>query len=205
MNLRKGISIPPNYPDLLFYKHRGSGGGGQVRHVLGGLMGTLSQTAINTDQLSAWPIVHGGPPISFDTLGIEVTTPAAAGGLIRVGIYSNISPYVMYPDRLLYQSGQIPTDGIAGIYETALNYTLGPGIYWIAHVAGVAVPTLRIVSGGSFCPFYMGFPLTGGATPFRRVVQSTPYLYAPLPDPFPAGCIYDTSGFTLAIPARCVG
>jgi hypothetical protein len=89
---------------------------------------------------------------AFDRIGCEVTTVAAAGGVARLGLYTNS---IDRPDALVGDFGTVDTT-ILGAREIVIAQTLDPGLYWLAVASQVAACSLRTIEGVSNT---MGWPV----------------------------------------------
>lgn len=109
---------------------------------------------------------------TFDRIAVEVIT-AAAGGLIRLGIYADDG--TGYPGTLTIEAGAVDS-ATTGLKEIAISQTLTPGTYWLTSMGEVANATTRIFAGQSLLmpiatttnQTYFGWSangITGGALP----------------------------------------
>ena len=75
-------------------------------------------------------------------IGIAVEAAAAAGGVARLGIYTNSANGTVYPDKLIVDSGEIVTSTTGFKIITLANpITLPAGtIVWLVSLFGVASP-----------------------------------------------------------------
>lgn len=122
--------------------------------------------------------------LTADRLAFEVTTAAGAGGVARVGIYTNLSDTSPQPDALLVDGGQFTTTG-TGVKEATISQALtGNTLYWFAFVAGTAAPTCRYIDPTALWPIFGADTTLGGSA--RGMWQST-FTYAALPSTFTAG------------------
>lgn len=113
------------------------------------VIGMTNATAPGT-VAAAVNLLHTAPLYSqggmIYSISFEVTGGGAAGSVARVGLYSNTEePNMFYPDKLLFDSGEISTTG-TGIKTTVCNVNVPPGLScWGVYHAGVAAPTIRTV------------------------------------------------------------
>lgn len=112
--------------------------------------GSFSGYSLVTGRLIMRPIIIGARR-SFDRIGVQVTTAAAAGGTIRLGLYSHGAGK---PNALLADSGSIAST-TTGAKEAVISVTLDRGIYWIGMVAqtnacSVAGTSSSVQSGNPF-------------------------------------------------------
>jgi hypothetical protein len=86
---------------------------------------------------------------SFDRIGLEIITAAAAGKLFRVGIYSDDG--ALSPDELVVDSGALAADtpGIA-LVQATISQSLR-GLYWLV-VLSDGAPTVRATPPGAAVP-----------------------------------------------------
>jgi hypothetical protein len=108
-----------------------------------------------------------GKPTRFDQLGIEVTTAAAAGGVIRLGIYADNGQG--FPGLLLLDAGLVPSTA-AGLVTVTIYQLLPPGLYWLAAQPEVAAGVLRSVTGTP--PGMWGMPATSGGAVFDGFIAT---------------------------------
>jgi hypothetical protein len=147
----------------------------------GGLVGDSNLIAAEPFLLSKRTI--------FDRIGIDVQV-AETGGHVRLGIYSDDGFY--YPkDRLVFTS-ELDTSSVAFVEEN-ISITLEAGLYWLVSNYDSAL-TLQI-SEAPDCT------LSIGGEPGTSLVGSTYYktsfTYAPLPNPFPAGCLISSGAASI--------
>lgn len=160
--------------------HLGRATGRYYHQLAGSVVGTFSVTM---NRLYAQPFI-----ISHNTtmtkLGIEVTTAAAAGKLLRLGLYSNNGSV---PDALILDAGTLPADGIA-VLESAISQALTPGLYWMALVTDGGTLQVRGITNERYLEtFFGGSSSTGGGS--ANMVYAN-FTFAALPATFPA-LIYD--------------
>ncbi len=81
---------------------------------------------------------------AFARLGIETTVAAAAGGVARVGVYSELAAH-NWPDALVAgaDTGAIDTTVAPGLLSAATAFQLASGLWFAAAVFQVALPTVR--------------------------------------------------------------
>lgn len=135
-----------------------SGGGGGFTPTMGSKPGTLVSPAVPSQDSTAtatWKVgrvyVVAQPmipnslaPITLTGAAISVKTVAAAGSVIRVGLYGSL-PDGGFDGATLICEAVIPTD-VSGLREAAFTagaVTLTPGVYWQAIVAQGASASLR--------------------------------------------------------------
>jgi hypothetical protein len=81
---------------------------------------------------------------SFSSIAVEVTTAAAAGTLIRFGIYKDDGSG--RPGALVLDCGTVASD-VVGLREKAVTVTLTQGAYWLGVVSVNANTTIRTFTG----------------------------------------------------------
>lgn len=145
-----------------------------------GSPGTGSATcAPGTGTCSAAPF-GVGRPTWFDQLGVEVTTPAATGGTVRLGLYGDNG--TGFPGHLLLDAGLVPST-TAGLVTVTIYQLLAPGLYWLAAQPEVAAGVLRSVTNSP--PGMWGMPASSGGVVFDGFV-ATGVAAGALPEWFPA-------------------
>lgn len=140
----------------------------------------VSTTAIATDTLRYGPMFVQ-TPITIDRIACEVTTAAAAGKLIRMGIYNADTNW--QPTSLVLDAGTVAADTL-GVKAITINQALPVGRYLLVSNTDGA-PSLRMLGGGQR---FMSIPALSGA-PFnaRCHVASAFATFAS------TGVVWDTS------------
>jgi hypothetical protein len=111
------------------------------RNAFGGNAATL---ALAADTLYGVPF---SPPVDMaaDRIALNITSAAAGGKLIRIGLYS-ANPVTSKPDALLAASGAIAADA-TGLKTATIDYKLKAGkLYWLACVTD-GTPTVTSTTG----------------------------------------------------------
>jgi hypothetical protein len=108
-----------------------------------------------------------GKPTWFDQLGIEVTTAAATGGVIRLGIYADTGQG--FPGLLWLDAGLVPSTA-AGFVTVTILQLLPAGLYWLAAQPEVASGALRSVTNTP--PGMWGMPATAGGGVFDGFIAT---------------------------------
>jgi hypothetical protein len=87
---------------------------------------------------------------TVDQLGFDITTAAAAGGVVRLGIYDSDATH--RPANLLVDTGTIDSTSTGWKKSTVFTGVplVGGQLYWMVFVAQVAAPVIRTVN--SFSP-----------------------------------------------------
>jgi hypothetical protein len=89
--------------------------------------------------------------IHVDRIGVEVTTSALSGGVVRLGIYNSDSD--MMPSTVLLDAGTVSSVVTAPAWvEITISQVLQPGLYWLAVVGQTATSTLRAYRYGGWMP-----------------------------------------------------
>jgi hypothetical protein len=133
------------------------------------VVGADNQTVVlGNGTLTALPF-SVGRTTTFDRIGIEVTTLAAATNL-RMGIYNDAGG----PGSLLLDAGLTTADAsTTGLKTATISQALPVGLYWVAVVAQGGTPTVRGIANNpnGWMPSAQGtgpgYPsyLTGTTTP----------------------------------------
>lgn len=115
----------------------------------GAVAASVATTPPSTGQIYTMPIFSGIGGTLAD-IAFENTTLAAAGGVVRLGVYSNI-PGDTYPGSLLYDSGDMAIDGATGVKQkNGLSIALtADSLYWATFLMGVATCTVRSINGSA--------------------------------------------------------
>ncbi len=116
--------------------------------------------AITANTLYAAPVYIPQTGV-FDAMGIQVTTPAAAGRTMRVGIYEAMADGMS--GALLGDLGTIDTT-VAGFWSLSTFAILKRGSYWLAGAANSAVSVARVPAGPGLTAT-MGHTTTTGNDP----------------------------------------
>lgn len=82
---------------------------------------------------------------AFDRIGVDVSTAATAGGVLRFGLYSGRGR----PESLIVDAGTAASTA-TGSVEVTIAQTLGPGVYWIALAPQVATCSVRAYTASNF-------------------------------------------------------
>lgn len=113
----------------------GGGGSADYTQVLGGvgrwyvlLPGVSALTSSNSqqNQLRLTPIIVE-KTIDVDGIGVNLTSAAAAGNTVRLGLFSSTN---LVPDALLVDAGTTSTATSGAKSLTFTPITLSPGVYW---------------------------------------------------------------------------
>ena len=158
---------------------------------------TTGAPAVGT--LIALPFVSGRGG-TLDRIAFNVTTVGGAGSKARVGIYTNQSDGVLYPQTLLDDGGEFLCDAATGVKSTTIARVLSAGqLYWFAYLCGTAAPTIRCLSVAGTWPIF-GLDNTLGTTPTMGLTVAT--AYGALPATFTAAATRLTAVPIPAIFAR---
>jgi len=121
--------------------------------------------------------------VTLNQLRFSVTTAGAALTTTRFGLYT-LGP-TFYPDKLLLDSGDLPTDAIAVVdYNFPTNMYFPPGWLAVANICN-GTPTFRSFSRAATAPIPESEPYTGLS---RNNIWYLSLAYGALPSTFPAGC-----------------
>jgi len=137
------------------------------------------------DTLIAMPFIspRGG---TLDRLAFNVTTVGGALSVARVGIYTNSSPILIYPDALVVDGGQYDTSAVGGtgVKSTTISQELEAGdLYWFVYLCGTLAPTIRTLPIAGCYPIF-GLDSALGTAP--GVGLTVAQAYGALPSTFPA-------------------
>lgn len=139
-----------------------------------------STCAIGVATCSATPIAIEHPAL-FSQISVEVTSPAAAGGVVRLGIYSDNG--AGQPGPLLLDAGVVPTT-TTGLVSITIAQLISPGLYWLAAQPEVAAATLRSVIGS--VSGLWGLKAATGGIQLDGYFTSSGITAGALKDPYPA-------------------
>jgi len=187
--LKQGSGKAPSYapaPQGQFL-HRGSGGAGAVFYPLNCIAGyDTGLLALNVDTLYAIPFIIESPA-TMDTIGFNITTPSVLG-VMRVGIYSNVSDSLLYPNALVKDFGVYDTTASNFNPVTAGSFVLQPGLYWLVMLPGTSAPTVAAL------PTYESMQILGSSASLGiQDLLTKAFSYAALPNPFPASAAYSNA------------
>lgn len=106
---------------------------------VGGVASAPGTLALTADRLLLAPWFVGGA-VTYDRIGIEITTPGTAGALLRLGIFSLDANGVSLT-RVL-DAGTLDGTQAAGHYNITVHCPLPPGTYFLGLAAqgGAATP-----------------------------------------------------------------
>lgn len=164
------------------YAQAGTSGPGEIWYYANQSgVNALQSAALVANILRAMPFIAPARGGTLDRLAFAVTSFVA--GNARIGLYTNTSDSVIYPDALLADSGSIST-GSNGVKTYTLSQTLTPGrMYWLAIVSD-STATIRTLNGASTGNL-MGNPASFLVNPY--VGLSVSFTYDVLPGTFTAG------------------
>lgn len=117
----------------------GWGATGYYPVVTGGGATTIALT-LNTLYAGIFPVTETR---TFDRIGVEVSTQASAGGVLRFGIYNNVENM---PATVLLDAGTVDST-TTGAKTITISQSLTPDWYWLVVVAQVAACTVRARNG----------------------------------------------------------
>ena len=141
-----------------------------------------STLAVTAGRLYAIPF-YASRLITLDRLAFNVSTQSN-GQNARIGIYSSHSKSDLYPDTLIYDSGNLSTTG-TGVKNgaTSLSISLTPGLYWFAMNCS-STPTVRgfVVAD---CYSIFGYNNTLNGSPNVGLIATL--AFGALPVTFPSG------------------
>jgi hypothetical protein len=133
-----------------------------------------------------------------DLFSVRVTSGSGAGGLFRFGLYTNLGKNKLYPDQLIFDSGDIARDstGVKSYIPPRPILMLPNSLYWFALCASSVVGTggLRLVGDAVALHGVTTDQLLNHANGF-----DSSYTYAALPQKYPGGVSPDPEGFMVAV------
>jgi hypothetical protein len=116
---------------------------------------------------------------------IRLGGTATAGQTCRLGLYSNVSNDFLYPDQLIYDSGDISTNSSSATGTPGNPIYIEPDrLYWLAYcVSSAAVPRRSIAASSQYnlLGFSNGIPATGNHSCGRAMT----FTYGALPGAIP--------------------
>lgn len=86
---------------------------------------------------------------AFDRIGVNVTGAAAAGGVLRFGIYADGGGV---PGSLLVDAGTVSSTS-TGAREVTISQTLNPGVWWLAAVTQTASCSMTSYASATTTPW----------------------------------------------------
>lgn len=115
---------------------------------------------------------------TFDSIGIKIDTPSAAGGSARLGIYKDNG--ATYPGELVLDAGEVPTDA-EGLQSASIDLTLDRGLYWLVRNSDDA-PAVSGINREYALSLGMDDSFVGAPAAAYRVTSS----YGVLPTVYPS-------------------
>ncbi|MDD3813310.1 MAG: hypothetical protein PHZ02_01580 [Desulfocapsaceae bacterium] len=144
---------------------------------------TLTTAGLVANTMVAIPFITPNT-INLDEIAINITAGTAGASSTRLGIY--IDNGNLYPGSLILDAGTVDSSaaGGGGVKTIIINQKLIKStLYWLVAVSD-GTPGLRAASIAATLPI-LGYPNTLPTTP--GVGYAPAFIFAPLPDPFPAG------------------
>lgn len=142
--------------------------------------GGAATAALTANRLYGIPVVVGYPTV-FDGIAINVSGAAAAGKLIRLGVYglalNQATGIGGYPGALILDAGAVAADS-TGNKIIAISLTLQPGWYILSAVTD-GTPTVYTITTNRH-----GIIGTDDITLSNYFAFFRAFTYAALPDPF---------------------
>jgi len=143
---------------------------------------TVNSSNMVADTMIMQPFVSGEIVRQIDQIAIY-TGSTTAGGLIVVGIYDTISETDIYPNNLVFQSGEFDVSSGTGWKTTSVSQRLEPGkVYWTCWHSNQSIVSCMVPLYYS-CQAILGWS-GGNANSGFRVNQT---YSATLPSSFPGG------------------
>lgn len=145
------VDSPSSYTQVGLNTGLGSANDQESLYVFGqALTHASSQVATKTllSGMMTMPFITSASR-TVDRLKFLITTAGSAGSKIRIGIYTNKSPTVLYPDALLFDAGEHAGD-VTGLVSVTVNVNLPPntivwGVFWSNPGGGASYPQMRAV------------------------------------------------------------
>jgi hypothetical protein len=133
--------------------------------------------------------LHISKRLTFDRIGIEVTSFGASTAVCRLGIWADTG--AGYPGALVLDAGTVATETPNGSKEITISKVLNPGLYWLGYVAQVINCTVRHHAGAA--GMNTGLPTNTNITPGNYSVEGvTGALSAQ--DPFTSVVTHNAGG-----------
>lgn len=184
---------------LKAYGHKGAGGAGSTPRY-GNFCNLLAQGTIAPAIDTLWAIPFILPvPGTLDRIAFKSTTGGGAGNKTRVGIFSNATDTVLYPDKFVVgaDTGEIDTTA-TGVMETTISSGpyLESGLWWFVlwQGAGTAATYASVAVGGNDTILGLNASLVGiTAISASRTYNASGFSTLATPNVFPSGGSYVTA------------
>lgn len=158
-------------------------------------LGSNGSVAIVADTLYA-TLIKIPYSLSIDRLACHITTGAAAGKLVRLGLYENGADNL--PGDLIVDGGTVAADVTSTTVTATVNQTLARGRYWVAAVSD-GTPTLSYYSAATAGRFLSGLTAIGHGTSGRSYTVKVAHAFGALPATFGAAAIYAINVLRLGV------
>lgn len=145
--------------------------------------GTGTTLALAADTLYGVPFVLDETN-TVDRIALNITGAAAAGKLLRIGLYSSI-PGTYFPDALIVDSGALAADGTGIKIATISQSLVANTLYFLAAVTD-GTPTVTAMSNSTLI-----FGHTDAADSGGRAMTTRAFTYAALPASWGTPAGYD--------------
>ena len=150
-----------------------------------------STASISSSSRFAWPFIWAHSR-TIDRFGIHGVLQA--GGLARIGIYTNLSDTTLYPDALVVDSGDIDCSIASGNRKATVSVTLSANtVYWLVFRTNSLMTFGTYTASSSTNAFadWLGFVNVAGGEPSFNATSvfgfADTLAYAALPSTFPSG------------------
>lgn len=150
-------------------------------------------TPVN-DLIYAYPFIMVRTGV-LSVLGVRVSNiTGVAGDIVRLAVYSNLSNTIMFPDALLYDSGDIAAVGPDSDKICAPGLDLeADHLYWVCVMAHYTSPTGMIIR---CAPGTQAWPILGDISGNGGIGYTTPFTGPDYPDPMTSMSINNEQGVT---------
>lgn len=156
------------------------------------VVGIENATALNSSvvALNLWRAMpHFFPKdVTISSVNINVTASGSSDSLVGVGIYSNKDSHILYPDKLVWESGDY-AGNVIGVSSKHCSLQLKAGMYWFSYnVGGTTSPTLRTIPSNGQNSFLALTNSTMPVTMYNQIAISS-ITYGAFPYMVPTGTL----------------
>lgn len=141
----------------------------------------LSTTILPENRLQAWPFFTSSTGSRLDRIGLRIITASGSRARVRIGVYTNVSNEVLYPDTLLFDTGDIVTD-MSGMQSVVINQQIPKNsLLWIVNLSEINLEVRAIKGAFSI----LGWPSDLDSPPYTGI-SGPEYAYNQLPNKYPS-------------------
>lgn len=156
------------------------------------VVGISNSTALgaSTVGLNLWrAIPHYFPKdVTIESVNINITVTGSSDSNVAVGIYSNKEPYIIFPDKLMWESGNY-AGNVSGVSSKPCSIQLKAGLYWFSYnVGGTTSPTLRTISTNGQAANLQMIDTAMGTTNLNQIAVAS-VTYGAFPYAIPTGTV----------------